>query len=91
MTDTRTRPLPAILPASLSMFDPVYVAGDEIGRPVHLDFADQVGIILAGEPGSGKSVGLANIVAHGALSFADCRLTLIDGALVELGIWRALR
>ena len=28
------------------------------------------------------------IVAHGALSL-DCRLTLMDGALVELGIWRA--
>ena len=71
------------------MFDPVYVAQDEIGRPVYLDFADQVGIILAGEPGAGKSVGLANIVGHGALSCTDCRLTLIDGALVELGIWRA--
>ena len=54
-----------------------------------LDLADQVGIIMAGEPGSGKSVGLGNIVAHGALAYADCRLTLMDGALVELGIWRA--
>jgi S-DNA-T family DNA segregation ATPase FtsK/SpoIIIE len=73
----------------LSMFDPVYVGQDEYGRPVYLDFSDQVGIILAGEPGAGKSVALANIVAHGALAFTDCRLTLIDGALVELGIWRA--
>jgi S-DNA-T family DNA segregation ATPase FtsK/SpoIIIE len=89
MAIARTRPLPALPPAPLSMFDPVYVAGDETGRPVYLDFADQVGIILAGEPGAGKSVGLANIVAHGALSYADCRLTLIDGALVELGIWRS--
>jgi len=71
------------------MFDPVYVAQDEIGQPVYLDFADQVGIILAGEPGAGKSVALANIVAHGALSYLDCRLTLIDGAVVELGIWRS--
>ena len=71
------------------MFDPVYVAQDETGYPVYLDFSDQVGIILAGEPGAGKSVGLANIVAHGALAFTDCRLTLMDGALVELGIWRA--
>jgi S-DNA-T family DNA segregation ATPase FtsK/SpoIIIE len=70
------------------MFDPVFAAVDETGYPVYLDFADQVGIILAGEPGAGKSVGLANIVAHGALSYEDCRLTLIDGALVELGIWR---
>lgn len=88
MTTARTRPLPALPPAPLSMFDPVFAAVDETGRPVHLDFADQVGIILAGEPGAGKSVGLANIVAHGALSYSDCRLTLMDGAIVELGIWR---
>ena len=70
------------------MFDPVYAGMDETGQPVHLDFADHMGIVLAGEPGAGKSVGLANIVAHGALACTDCRLTLIDGALVELGIWR---
>lgn len=87
MTSTRTRPLPALPPASLSMFDPVYAAEDERARPVYLDFADQVGIILAGEPGSGKSVGQSNIVAHAALSL-DCRLTLMDGALTELGMWR---
>jgi S-DNA-T family DNA segregation ATPase FtsK/SpoIIIE len=70
------------------MFDPVYVAQDESGCPVRLDFADQVGIILAGEPGAGKSVALANVVAHAALSYLDCRLTLMDGAIVELGMWR---
>jgi S-DNA-T family DNA segregation ATPase FtsK/SpoIIIE len=88
MAAARARPLPVLPPAGLSMFDPVYVGQDEMGRPVFLDFSDQVGIILAGEPAAGKSVGLANIVAHGSLAFTDCRLTLIDGALVELGIWR---
>lgn len=72
----------------LSMFDPVYAGIDETGRPVYLDFADYMGILLAGEPGAGKSVALGNIVAHGALS-ADCRLILIDGSLVELGAWRS--
>jgi DNA segregation ATPase FtsK/SpoIIIE, S-DNA-T family len=86
---TRTRPVPALPGAPLSMFDPVFVAADEIGRAVHLDFADHMGILLAGEPGSGKSVGLSNIVAHGALSYSDCRLILLDGALVELGAWRS--
>jgi S-DNA-T family DNA segregation ATPase FtsK/SpoIIIE len=71
------------------MFDPVFAAVDERGKAVFLDFSDQVGILVAGEPGAGKSVALANIVAHGALCHLDCRLTLIDGALVELGIWRA--
>jgi S-DNA-T family DNA segregation ATPase FtsK/SpoIIIE len=71
------------------MFDRVFVAVDENGKAVYLDFSDQVGIALAGEPGAGKSVGLANIVAHAALSYLDCRLTLMDGAVVELGMWRA--
>ena len=88
MTTARTRPLPVLPPAPFSMFDPVHVAVDDRARPVTLDFADQVGIIVAGEPGAGKSVALANIVGHGALSYQDCRLTLIDGAVVELGIWR---
>lgn len=88
MSVTRTRSLPALPPAPLSMFDPVFAAVDETGYPVHLDFADQVGIILAGEPGSGKPVGLSNIVAHAALSYEDCRPTLMDGAIVELDVWR---
>lgn len=88
MTMTRTRPAPAVPPAPLSMFDPVFVALDERGRPVRLDFSDQIGITIAGEPGSGKSVGQSNIVAHAALSL-DCRLILMDGALVELGAWRS--
>lgn len=86
---TRTRSAPAAPPVPLSMFDPVFVAVDENGKAVFLDFSDQVGIALAGEPGAGKSVGLANIVAHAALSYLDCRLVLIDGALVELGAWRS--
>jgi S-DNA-T family DNA segregation ATPase FtsK/SpoIIIE len=45
-------------------------------------------ILLAGEPGSGKSGGLNNIVAHAALS-RDCRLWLMDGTRVELGLWRS--
>jgi DNA segregation ATPase FtsK/SpoIIIE, S-DNA-T family len=88
MTQTRTRRSPALPPGPLSMFDPVFVAVDEKGKAVFLDFSDQVGIVVAGEPGSGKSVALANIVAHAALCYRDCRLTLIDGAIVELGMWR---
>jgi len=88
MTSARTRRSPVLPTAQLSMFDPVYVADDETASPVYLDFSDQVGIIVAGEPGAGKSVALANIVAHGALAYRDCHLTLIDGALVELGIYR---
>ena len=44
-------------------------------------------MLIGGEPGSGKSVALQLIVAHGALS-PDCRLILTDGKRVELGLWR---
>jgi S-DNA-T family DNA segregation ATPase FtsK/SpoIIIE len=40
-------------------------------------------ILLGGEPGSGKSVALGNIVSHAALC-TDVDLVLIDGKLVEL-------
>ena len=43
-------------------------------------------MLIGGEPGGGKSVALQLIVAHGALS-ADCKLILIDGKRVELGLW----
>jgi S-DNA-T family DNA segregation ATPase FtsK/SpoIIIE len=43
-------------------------------------------MLLAGEPGSGKSVALNNIVAHAALC-PDVELVLIDGKLVELLPW----
>ena len=44
-------------------------------------------MLIGGEPGSGKSDALQLIVAHGALS-PDCRLILVDGKRVELGLWR---
>ena len=47
-------------------------------------------MLIGGEPGGGKSVALQLVVAHGALS-PDCRLVLVDGKRVELGLWRALR
>jgi S-DNA-T family DNA segregation ATPase FtsK/SpoIIIE len=42
---------------------------------------------FGGEPGGGKSVALQLILARGALS-ADCRLILVGGKRVELGLWR---
>ena len=44
-------------------------------------------MLIGGEPGGGKSVALQLVVAHGALS-PDCRLVLVDGKRVELGLWR---
>jgi S-DNA-T family DNA segregation ATPase FtsK/SpoIIIE len=70
----------------LSMFGPVHLGLDENGDQVHVDLAER-NMLLGGEPGGGKSNALNLIVAHGALS-GDCRLILIDGKQVELGLWR---
>jgi S-DNA-T family DNA segregation ATPase FtsK/SpoIIIE len=59
---------------------------DERGASVRVGLAER-NLLAAGEPGAGKSVGLNLIVAHAALSL-DCRLILIDGKRVELGLWR---
>ena len=72
---------------SLSIWDPVDLGIDERARPVRVGLAER-NLLAAGEPGAGKSVGLNLIVAHAALSL-DCRLILIDGKRVELGLWRA--
>src|SRR6266571_8035983 len=71
----------------LSIFDPVHLGIDENGEHVYVYLAER-NMLLGGEPGAGKSSGLNLITAHGALSY-DCRLILVDGKQVELGMWRA--
>jgi FtsK/SpoIIIE family len=72
--------------APLSIWDPVHLGTDELGRHVEVTLAER-NMLIGGEPGGGKSVALQLIVAHGALS-PDCRLILVDGKRVELGLWR---
>jgi S-DNA-T family DNA segregation ATPase FtsK/SpoIIIE len=86
MTTTDTRPLPAVPTFPFSMFDPVHLGVDEYGEHVYVNLAER-NMLIGGEPGGGKSVALQLIVAHGALS-NDCRLILVDGKRVELGLWR---
>ena len=57
-----------------------------MGQKVDVTLAER-NMLIGGEPGGGKSVALQLIVAHGALS-PDCRLILVDGKRVELGLWR---
>jgi DNA segregation ATPase FtsK/SpoIIIE, S-DNA-T family len=71
---------------TLSMFDPVFLGIDEAGEPVYLPVMYN-NLLVAGQPGAGKSVTLSLVVAHAALSL-DCRLCLIDAKQVELGLWR---
>jgi DNA segregation ATPase FtsK/SpoIIIE, S-DNA-T family len=71
----------------LSIWQPVHLGTDEIGAAVRVTLAER-NMLIGGEPGSGKSVALQLVVAHGALA-PDCRLVLVDGKRVELGLWRA--
>src|SRR6266576_790856 len=71
--------------AALSIWQPMHLGSDELGRRVDVNLAER-NMLIGGEPGGGKSVALQLIVAHGALS-ADCKLILIDGKRVELGLW----
>ncbi len=69
----------------LSIWNPIHLGTSETGRRVNASLAER-NMLIGGEPGGGKSVALQLIVAHGALS-ADCKLILIDGKRVELGLW----
>lgn len=70
----------------LSLYDPIYAGRDETGNPVYLPLMYR-NMLVAGVPGSGKSVFVTGIVAHAAMSI-DTRLVLFDGKEVELGPWR---
>ncbi len=70
----------------LSMWQAVHLGTDETGKDVYVTLVYR-NMLLGGEPDSGKSVALQLAVAHAALSL-DCRLILIDGKRVELGMWR---
>lgn len=72
---------------SYSIWRPVHLGVDETGAAVHVTLAER-NLLIGGEPGAGKSVALNLIVGHAALSL-DCRLVLVDGKRVELGLWRA--
>jgi S-DNA-T family DNA segregation ATPase FtsK/SpoIIIE len=72
-------------PASLSIWKPIHLGTDETGQQAHVNLAER-NMLIGGEPGGGKSVALQLIVAHAALA-SDCKLILIDGKRVELGLW----
>ena len=69
-----------------SIYDPIHFGIDENGVPVEVTLMYR-NLLCGGEPGSGKSSLLNTIIAHAALS-TDARLWLLDGKIVELGLWR---
>jgi S-DNA-T family DNA segregation ATPase FtsK/SpoIIIE len=73
---------------SLSMFDPMFIGIDEFGHHVTLDIVFH-NLLMAGEPGAGKS-GLINLVAATAALAENTRLVLLDAKYVELGPYRQI-
>jgi hypothetical protein len=69
----------------LSLWDPIPVGLDELGRWVEIALPER-NLLLGGEPGAGKSAALSMIVATGAFD-PDVNLWLLDGKLVELAAW----
>jgi S-DNA-T family DNA segregation ATPase FtsK/SpoIIIE len=67
----------------LSMFDPMFIGIDEFGHHVNLDVVFH-NLLIAGEPGGGKS-GLVNLAAGTGALAGNTRLVLFDAKWVELG------
>jgi DNA segregation ATPase FtsK/SpoIIIE, S-DNA-T family len=70
----------------LSMFDPMFIGIDEFGEHVMLDIVYR-NLLIAGEPGGGKS-GLINLAASTGALADNTRLVLLDAKFVELGPYR---
>jgi DNA segregation ATPase FtsK/SpoIIIE-like protein len=85
LAGTSSVPWPHADAQSLSLWEPVPVGVDELGRPLSIALVEH-NILLGGEPGGGKSVALSLMVAWAALD-PSCRLWLLDGKLVELSAW----
>jgi DNA segregation ATPase FtsK/SpoIIIE, S-DNA-T family len=84
-TASSTEPAVPVGPA-LSIFDPVFIGMDEFGDLVFIPLIER-NMLIGGEPGAGKSSLLNTIVGHAALC-TDVSLCLLDGKLVEMGLWR---
>ena len=69
-----------------SIYDPIPLGIDENGHRVEVTLMYR-NLLVGGEPGSGKSSLLNTIIAH-TVFCPDARLVLIDGKVVEFGLWR---
>jgi hypothetical protein len=83
--DTAASPWPWIAAAWTELWRPIPVGIDEDGRPVAVTLPEH-NLLIGGEPGSGKSVALSQLVAAAALD-PKTNLYLLDGKLVELAAW----
>jgi hypothetical protein len=69
-----------------SLWWPVPVGVDDNGTTVYIELVEH-NLLVGGEPGSGKSVAVSQLVAAAALD-PTVSLYLLDGKLVELAAWR---
>lgn len=69
----------------LSMWEPIPVAVSADGDPVTITLPER-NLLLAGEPGAGKSVIQSMVVATAALD-PYCTLFMLDGKHVDLVMW----
>jgi hypothetical protein len=72
--------------AMTSLWDPIPVGVGEDGDGVEISMPER-NMVVGGEPGGGKSVVLSMMVAAAGLD-PYAHLTLFDGKLVELSMWR---
>ncbi|MQA78740.1 MAG: cell division protein FtsK [Streptosporangiales bacterium] len=72
----------------LSMYDPIYLGNTETGHPAYATLMYR-NMLVAGEPGGGKSVFVNTIIGHAAMS-VNTRLVLFDGKIVEFEPWRPI-
>ena len=86
MTPTDTRPLPPVPTSRSPCSTRCTWAAMSTASPSTSTWPN--GTCCSAASPAGKSSGLNLIVAHGALS-CDCKLILVDGKQVELGMWRA--
>lgn len=85
MAKRRPYPPAGVPVGGLSIFDPMFLGLDENGLHVMVELAYH-NMLIAGEPGAGKSVLLQNILGH-ASQCTDVQLWLFDGKRLELGMW----
>jgi hypothetical protein len=85
LSEAGSVPWPLLLAARLSLTEPSPVGIDEAGTWVNVVLPWR-NLLIGGEPGAGKSVVLALLIAVAALD-PSVRLTLLDGKIVELAVW----
>jgi hypothetical protein len=86
LTGREPIPWPNLHAPRLSLTDPIPIGVDETGKVVRVTLPERH-VIVGGEPGGGKSVLLSMLVATAAMD-PSVGLSLFDGKLVELAVWR---